>query len=230
MAIARSSPLVGAISGSLASITFRNTKNGLVIASRPLKSMPQTNRQNYQRALLAAASLWWTAMTTQQKMTWKNAAATITFPNKLGIQTHPSPRALFLYKATMPTQPIGFTDWIFTSTANGLRTPPPSSLTATCSLSSGLTVTTPLTPSGLTAVVETLSLSANCTPNQACQPHSWTRVQSIYKNTDSKNYTAYATQFIASLQVGQRIGVRVFWYVGDSLPSFPRWLTLTVTA
>lgn len=83
--IARASALIGALSGSLGSVTAKNTRTGLVLAHRPAKINQQTGRQLAQRADYNRALGDWRALSNADRTAWRRLASTFPHTNSLGV-------------------------------------------------------------------------------------------------------------------------------------------------
>ncbi len=96
MAIIRTGPIVGAISGTVGSVVFVNRKRGAVLRPRPstvAKSSPflATARANFHNVRRR-----WATLTTAQQKSWRTAAALIPHTNRLGAQSPSSGFAFFV--------------------------------------------------------------------------------------------------------------------------------------
>lgn len=94
--IARTSALVGAISGSLGSITAKNTRTGLVLAHRPAKINPQTQSQLTVRTSYSFVVRTWKARTDAHRLAWNRLATTFPHTNSLGVSRALSGFQLFV--------------------------------------------------------------------------------------------------------------------------------------
>lgn len=230
MAIARSSPIIGAISGPLASTIFRNTRNGLVLAQRPLRISSQSQVSLFNRAKFAAIQASWISLTADKRATWTSAARTITYPNRLGIPQKISPWNLYVLINSLFYENIGINFWWFNTTCNGIQIAPPSSFTFSASKSGAFTTTSPDPLDGRVLTFEILFLSAACSPGQTYQPNRWNRIGIEPRYDQTIVWTTKAAPFMAQCYAGQTIGARVVWVDHKSIPSAPRWLTANVTA
>lgn len=96
MAIARTSHLIGAISGPLDSVIFANTRQGLLLKTRPLKINQRSEKQLARRALFQTVTNYWQNLDQEDYDAWRDAAADVTKTNRLGIKSQISPWQLFL--------------------------------------------------------------------------------------------------------------------------------------
>ena len=118
MAIARASALIGAVSGSLGSITAKNTPAGLVIAKRVTKVNQKTAPQLAQRARYHLTIRDWQSLDAQHRKTWVRLAQTFPHKNSLGVSRALSGFQLFtkyrlirrnIWPATPTDFPLGLT-------------------------------------------------------------------------------------------------------------------------
>lgn len=98
MAIARTSSLVGAISGSVDSITFANTRQGLLIKHRPRKVNQRTYHQTISRAAFSLCVRDWNDLIPVVRAQWTVLAQNTPITNRLGQTSHPSPWQLWIAK------------------------------------------------------------------------------------------------------------------------------------
>lgn len=96
MAIARTSSIVGAISGALDSVVFANTSQGLQIKHRPLKNNQQTTDQLTERSRYQAIVACWKTLTAAEHLEWRILAEQVTQTNRLGVTSNMSPFSLFI--------------------------------------------------------------------------------------------------------------------------------------
>lgn len=83
--IARTSALVGAASGSIGSVTFKNARSGLVIAKRPSKVNRRSERQLTHRSRFQRVTQAWRETSAAQRIAWTRLATTLPHKNSLGI-------------------------------------------------------------------------------------------------------------------------------------------------
>lgn len=101
MAIARTSSLIGAISGSVGAVTFANTRQGLVVKQRPQKINQRTDRQLHARAAFLRTVKHWRQLPHTARMQYANVAANTPHTNRLGVTSRLSPFQFFLHKQVM---------------------------------------------------------------------------------------------------------------------------------
>ena len=230
MAIARSSPIIGAISGTLGSSTFRQTRYGLVIARHGRRVDSQTPPQQFRRAMMAALHLTWTGLSVQDRATWTNVAQNVTFPNRLGIPHRISPWCLFVHcNATVYFAP-GAPNWSFQTTCSGIRCPSPSNFSATASLSSGFFTSADAPLVVRASTIEALTLAGPILPGQAYAPKSWIFIGAQGRFAPSIDWTTLTAPFLTSCQVGSTICARAIWFAFLQIPSPPVTTFLTITA
>lgn len=126
--IARTSALVGAISGSLGSITAKNTRTGLVLAHRPLKTNSQTTRSFDHRARFLKALRAWPTLSDAQRTAWRRLAQTLPHNNSLGISRALTGQQLFVSR--MISRLLISTS-ILPDPPAGIQFPPPTNVVLT---------------------------------------------------------------------------------------------------
>lgn len=85
MAIARASALIGALSGSIGSITAKNTRAGLVLAKRVTKVNQRTVRQLTTRKNYTFVLRAWRNASPAHRLAWNRLAQTLPHTNRLGV-------------------------------------------------------------------------------------------------------------------------------------------------
>lgn len=96
MAIAKTGPFIGALSGNLAGANFANSRFGLTIRKQKPPPGPPTNAQlTFTRAFQLARS-WWPLLTEEQRAAWRSFAANTLFRNRLGTQRNLTGQQLFI--------------------------------------------------------------------------------------------------------------------------------------
>lgn len=101
MAIARTGPLVQAISGRLGGAIFAITRRGQQIKKLPTPTNQDTiNRIASQRILQQAANAW-AAISAERQLTWKTFAAFIRIPDRLGQTRSLTGRTAFIRYQTL---------------------------------------------------------------------------------------------------------------------------------
>lgn len=101
MAIARLSSIVGAISGSIGSTTFKNTKAGTVLAARVPPARHPTSRQFGPRTAYALCIRAWRDKSLADRLVWFRLAQTFPHTTRLGTSHALSGFQLFM-KFTLP--------------------------------------------------------------------------------------------------------------------------------
>lgn len=95
MAIARAAHIVGAISGNLGGSIFANTRQGLLVKHRPLKTNQHTTDQQKERSRHQLLIAIWKSLTDSEYLEWQAMASQITTTNRLGVHTTITPLSLF---------------------------------------------------------------------------------------------------------------------------------------
>lgn len=108
MAIFRSGPLIGAISGNLGGLCFVQTKAGPVIRKRNVRTKQTSNRQTLIRTAFSTNRARWRAITDNQRTAWRQSAASILLPNRLGVRRNLSGYQLYMKIATFANLTPGF--------------------------------------------------------------------------------------------------------------------------
>jgi len=88
MAIARLGSILGGISGTLGSVNFANTSQGLILKRALRRVDHATEPQLSQRATFKHFQLAWQDLTDLQRTAWRTAARAYTLPNRLGKPTY----------------------------------------------------------------------------------------------------------------------------------------------
>lgn len=101
MAIAKTMSPIGAISGSIGSLVAVNTKAGLVLRPRPIKTNPRTAPQQRARSMPGAIAAAWANLTEQQRNSWRNAARNAPLANRLGVSRNLTGWQLYTYVAML---------------------------------------------------------------------------------------------------------------------------------
>lgn len=102
MAIIKPSHLIGAISGSIGSVTFKNTRNGTVLATRPNKRAAKSEAQIASDARWFNLSLAWKALTPQQRHAWNSFARNLSRSDSLALPRAPSGFQTFMAHNSIP--------------------------------------------------------------------------------------------------------------------------------
>lgn len=96
MAIVRLSPIIGGISGTLAGLTFTNTRAGLVVRSRPSRTSRTSTAVIAQRNQFRSLRLAWRDLTPAERAAWNTLAQVARIPNALAVPRALSGFALFI--------------------------------------------------------------------------------------------------------------------------------------
>lgn len=96
MAKALTSPIIGAISGSLAGISFRRSGKSMVLSARRKPGTAPTNRQLQARAELARAHTIWQSLSDPVRESWRQWANTHHQTDALGQQKTLTPFQWFV--------------------------------------------------------------------------------------------------------------------------------------
>ena len=96
MAIARTGSIIGALSGSLGTVIFANTKQGLLVKHRPLKTNQNTHAQLTQRAQFQQCKTLWQDLSAAEYLRWRVLAEQLTRTNRLGVTSKRTPFSLFM--------------------------------------------------------------------------------------------------------------------------------------
>jgi len=102
MALITPSPLIGAISGSIAGATFKLTRNGPLLTSRPRRTTNRSQAMHLSDSRFAALTRAWHALTTNQRRSWSFHALHLSKTNALGIPHPPSGYQTFIAHNTPP--------------------------------------------------------------------------------------------------------------------------------
>lgn len=96
MAIAKTGPIVGALSGNLAGANFANSRFGLTLRQlKPPPAPPTSNQRLITRAYQLARS-WWPGLTEDQRTAWRSFASNTLLRNRLGTQRNLTGQQLFI--------------------------------------------------------------------------------------------------------------------------------------
>lgn len=82
--MAKITPILGTMSGSIGGNTFSRNKGGLYVKRRAVPVNPTTTRQTAVRTVLSTLSTGWGALTATQQAQWKNWADLHPFQDALG--------------------------------------------------------------------------------------------------------------------------------------------------
>lgn len=85
MAIFLPSAIIGAISGSLASLTFKQRKGSNVVSTRIRRRDNPSTSQNLTRARWTSVLRAWKTLTSNERQAWRSAAVDLPRMNRLGI-------------------------------------------------------------------------------------------------------------------------------------------------
>jgi hypothetical protein len=121
MAIFRSSPTVGAVSGTAGSSTFALTRFGGVLRQRQRANHAQSKRQISHRAIVAGIAAGWQSLTDEQRRAWGIAGGNITWYTTLAKPYHPTGWNLFTF---IHSRLERLTPLVFTDPPQLVNTPP----------------------------------------------------------------------------------------------------------
>lgn len=96
MAIAKLSPLVGAVAGEVGGVNFVGSSRGLVLRGLPTTCARQSVTQARARSRFAAARRAWSQLTDAQRAAWRTAASGISVLNRVGVRRYLSGPELYL--------------------------------------------------------------------------------------------------------------------------------------
>lgn len=96
MAIARTSSIIGALSGNLGGVVFANTRQGFLVKHRPVKINRRTTAQLVERSRHQRITTCWKTLTTAEYLEWRILAEQVNRTNRLGITSKMSPFTLFI--------------------------------------------------------------------------------------------------------------------------------------
>lgn len=85
MAIIRPGSLVGAISGALGGAVFANTRAGLIVRPRGVRTGQAGAQLSLVQGSVGRVAAAWNALTDAQRAAWVTAAAARPYPNRLGV-------------------------------------------------------------------------------------------------------------------------------------------------
>jgi hypothetical protein len=228
MALVKPSPLIGAISGSIGSTTFRSTRQGLVAAARQGKRLRQNHNLLNVRAALAQLHEAWLSTTNENRRSFWTASRNVSWPNRLGVPSHPSAYNLYtcINLTRSPTPLIApAVPWLSTS---GRVTPPPTSYSVQCSYSTGVLVTADNPAVNLAYVYQILYGASNLPPGAWYRPKRWTRIGIKYACQVTTDWSAEAGATFGIHQLGERVAFRLIWLIPAWVPSAPVWTTLVL--
>jgi hypothetical protein len=102
MAILKPGAIIGAISGTVGGVTFKNGRGPIVLAHRQRIPATSTRLQINSQARFLRACNAWRAMTTLQRAGWAIAARTYPHSNRLGLTVYMSGFQFFVHTNTIP--------------------------------------------------------------------------------------------------------------------------------
>jgi len=85
MALVKLGHVVGAISGTLQSVNYAQTRNGTVARSALRRTNKRTKAQLDQRAAFARTGKQWLELTDAERLAWSKSASGFKFQNRLGM-------------------------------------------------------------------------------------------------------------------------------------------------
>jgi len=234
MALATPGPIIGGISGTIGSVTFRNTPRGLVIAQHARKLDRATPTQTRRQAVFMYNHQRWSAFPAPAKQIWTSFGRSVTTKNRLGVSVHPSGRELFVklnvdmwdpqynpgshspsedapISNTQIQLPTGTSSWT------------PRWYFATVSATTGIhTQTEPDPPPG-EQIYEFMDVSLWCRQGQTSTPTRWIRLGRQPKDATALDWTPWIYRLNFEASLGQTFGYRLRWMNAGCIPT--RWYT-----
>lgn len=96
MAIAKTGPILGALSGNLAGANFANSRFGLTVRQLKPPPGPATDSQRTITRAYQLARSWWPALTEDERTAWRSFATNTLLRNRLGAQRNLTGQQLFI--------------------------------------------------------------------------------------------------------------------------------------
>jgi len=100
MAIFTPSHLIGAISGSIGSVTFKLTRNGPLLTKRPRKTRKHSQALHRSQSRWSTLLAHWQSLDYNERRTWLSLARVLSTTNRLGISRPRHAFRLFIQHAT----------------------------------------------------------------------------------------------------------------------------------
>lgn len=224
MALIRPSHVVGAISGSIGSTTFRLTRRGQVLAHRPVPRASHSPAQLTNRNLYARVLGMWHELSDDNRQSWAALARTITYTDRLGTPRQPSAFQLYMQHQL----PIVHSSQVFLDYPPQFGViPKPLKLSLSPYMSSWvryeITVTAPIYP-----VFAICSAARHYSDNPHSYPRRWRYLR--YNGLNAGTTVTYiTTEFDAILgrpQIGELVSIRVYLHKNVCLASTPSTSTV----
>lgn len=99
--MAKISPILGPLSGSVGGLTYARNKGGLYVKMKATPTNPNTARQQSARGLLATASIQWQELTDDQRNAWDTYAAANPRTDPLGQSYNLTGHQMYVSLATV---------------------------------------------------------------------------------------------------------------------------------
>lgn len=96
MAIAKTGPIIGALSGNLGGANFANSRFGLTLRQLKAPPPPPTGSQRTITRTYQLARSWWPALTEDQRTAWRSFASNTLLRNRLGTQRNLTGQQTFI--------------------------------------------------------------------------------------------------------------------------------------
>jgi hypothetical protein len=227
MAIFKTGPIVGGISGSVGGVTFTNAKQGGNIRLRPIKTEKQSVYNQTARAAYARTIRAWRSLTDTQRTAWRTAATTLPTTNRLG-----QFRALSGFQLYCK---IGLLQYQGNPPA-GLMPPPTLApiapeLTSVYAFSNGVIGSTSSgAPWPTSAITEHKALARFLGSTQTSGISTWRRLGSFSKAVATHPIENLVNIQSNALVPGERFAIGTRWGTANSIPSFLSWAMATVDA
>lgn len=215
MAIIRPSPIIGAISGTLGSTNFSNSRYGPVARKQLARVNKLTQKQLAQRSRFSDTVKGWSELTEDQRLAWRSAAQLVVRPNRLGVNRSLSGFAFFLQYNLAHVEATS----IFSVPPTILiRTPSIENVVPFLSVSLGMVLTATLPPSS-----DDYDIYTYCARNVSGRPitfaNNWKFIQ---KDTepDGGQILDIEASYLAvfgSLIEGERLAFRIKTHLPDQL-------------
>lgn len=96
MAIAKTGPIIGALSGNLAGVNYANSRFGLTLRKPRRPPPPPTTTQLVVTAAMQLCRQWWRDITEDQRAAWRSFASNTLLRNRLGLQRNLTGQQTFI--------------------------------------------------------------------------------------------------------------------------------------
>lgn len=218
MAIYRKGPITGAISGSIAAVTFAETRAGGVLRSRQRANSGKSKRQTNRAAAFSSLATGWHSLTTLQRTSWNAAASNLFWTSSLGRKYHPTGYLLF---SQIHIRALHIAPHTFTEPPGLSRTPPLNITSFDVDASRAVFSVFYPNPGGVDG-----SLWWYISHPNTVAPLTFTKDWKFLQVTD---YTGTQANLIGEyerrygpLRTGETIGLRWVTWLHDQLPTAPR--------